>query len=78
VLAEQLLASAQDLSAKLVVERNVSIAREDIARYMIGLDGTDHVVYGHLVAGADDRAAEIVGAAFGGKCCCVLSTFPKS
>src|SRR5262249_30324232 len=42
-LAEQLLASAQDLGAKLAVERNVSITTQDIARYMIGLDGTDHV-----------------------------------
>jgi hypothetical protein len=42
-LAEQLLASAQDLSAKLAAERNVSITTRDIARYLIGLDGTDHV-----------------------------------
>jgi hypothetical protein len=41
--AEQLLANAQDLGVKLAVERNVSITTRDIARYMIGLDGTDHV-----------------------------------
>jgi hypothetical protein len=42
-LADQLLASAQDLAGKLAVERNVSIPTRDIARYLIGLDGTEHV-----------------------------------
>jgi hypothetical protein len=39
----ELVASAQDLGAKLAAEGNVSITTRDIARYMIGLDGTDHV-----------------------------------
>jgi hypothetical protein len=42
-LAFRLLASAQDLAAKLAVERNVSITFKDIARHLIGLDGTEHV-----------------------------------
>ena len=42
-LAFQLLANAQDLGGKLAVERNVSITTRDIARYLIGLEGTDHV-----------------------------------
>jgi hypothetical protein len=43
MLAEQLLTSARDLASKLTDEHKVSISARDIARYMIGLDGTEHV-----------------------------------
>jgi hypothetical protein len=42
-LAEQLLANAKDIAAKLASERNVSITTRDIARYLIGLGETNHV-----------------------------------
>jgi hypothetical protein len=42
-LAEQLQASARDVATKLADERKISISARDITRYLIGLDGTEHV-----------------------------------
>jgi hypothetical protein len=42
-LAEQLQASARDVATKLADEHKISISAQDITRYMIGLDGTEHV-----------------------------------
>ena len=42
-LAQQLLASAREVATKLADERKVSISARDITRYMIGLEGTEHV-----------------------------------
>jgi hypothetical protein len=42
-LADQLRGSAHDLATKLTDERKVSISARDIARYMLGLEGTEHV-----------------------------------
>jgi hypothetical protein len=57
------MTSARDVAAKLDAERKLTISARDIARYMLALDGTDHVrqaLEGEPVTLPPARATETV------------------